>query len=453
MVAHLARPAAERPDRARGQAGGAGEDEDARPPLVEYVGVAGGVERHRDRAAQDRRTRGGGAPDGGDRAVRVQQLDAPVDRVGDRAQAVGVGADAHRRVELAGSAARCAEGAQQLAAAVEDVDAVVAGVRDVQRAAAVRGDRARVGELARAGAVAAPARAVLVVRLRAEAQDALVDVVGDEDAALRIDRDAEREAELVLAGALAAADRPDHAPAEVHDDEPVVMVVGDDQPLAAHRQAARVGEQAGRDDLGGARAVEVEALDAVVLAVGDEQEVPGDRQTAAGRRVVAAARAEVELADVRAALAEGVDERAVGAEAIDPAVAAAGDEQRVVAGHRHRADRRELAGAQAREPDLADEPALRGEDLDDARGLVADVDGAVGPDRDRLREAQDAAAALADLRAGGVRTGAGRARARGLGRRAGGDGEGAERERAAHEPGEPAMGAAGHRRCNHGARR
>jgi hypothetical protein len=231
------------------------------------------------------------------------------------------------------------------------------------------------------------------------------------------------------------------------------MVVGDDQPLAADGQAARVGEQARRHDLGRARAVEVEALDAVVLAVGDEQEVAGDRQAAAGRRVVAAAGTEVELADVRAALAEGVHERAVGAEAIDPAVAAAGHEQRAVAGDRDGPDRRELAGAQAGEADLAEEAALRREDLDDARGLVADVDRAVGPDRDRLREAQHAAAALADLRAGGVRAGGGGARAGRLGRRRRGQRDGGERERAAHDPREPAMGAAGHRRSNHGARR
>ncbi len=424
-VEHPARAAALRADRARRQAGRAVEDDDPRAALVEDVGVAGGVEDDGDRVGQDRRAGRGGAPDGGERAVGREQLDAAVDGVGDRAVAVGVGGDAERRVELPGRAARLAEGAQERAGAVEDVDAVVAGVRDEDLAVGVDGERARVGELAGAGAVGAPARLVGVLRLRAEAHDAVVDVVGDEDAALRVDADAEREAQLVLARALAAADRLQEAPAGVVDGEPVVVVVGDDQPRAADRQAARVVELPGGDQLGGVGAVELDALDAVVEAVGHEQRLAEGRQPAACGRVVAAAGAEVKLPDLRAAAAEGVDQLAGRVEAVD-AVAAVGDEQRVVAGDGERADRSQLARARTGDADLALVGAVLGEDLDDVRRLVADVDRAVGPDRDRLREAQDALAALADLRAGDVR--AGRIGAGAVG----GGGRRGQRDRAQH---------------------
>ena len=72
--------------------------------------------------------------------------------------------------------------------------------------------------------------------------------------------------------------------------------------------------------------------------------------------------------------------------------------QRAVVGDGERADRAQLAGTLPGGADRAQELPLRREDLDDVRALVADVDVAVGADRDRLGEAQHAAGALADLR-------------------------------------------------------
>jgi hypothetical protein len=162
----------------------------------------------------------------------------------------------------------------------------------------------------------------------------------------------------------------------------------------------------------------------------------------------------MELAHLRATAAEGVEQLPGCVEAVDP-VAPVGDEQGVVGGHRDRADRAELARPRPRDADLAQEGAVAPEDLDDVRGLVADVDRAVGPDRHGLREAQDAFAALADLRAGDVRAGRGRARAVGGGgrRRRGDRAERREcraRAQPARAPGR--MSAEGHRRVQHAAR-
>ena len=231
-----------------------------------------------------------------------------------------------------------------------------------------------------------------------------------------------------------------------------MVVVGDDQALAADREPTRVGEQTGGDDLGRAAAVEVEALHAVVEAVGDEDEAASDCETAACRRVVAAAGAEVKLPDAAAAAAERADQVAGGVEAVDPVVAA-GNEQRVVRRDRDGADRRELAGSRAGEADLAPERPVRPEDLYDARRLIGHVDRPVGSDRDRLRKAQHAAAALADLRGRRVRAGCRRAGARSVSR---GDirrGERGEREHAGRDAPDPAVAPAGHRHFNHGGRR
>ncbi len=235
----------------------------------------------------------------------------------------------------------------------------------------------------------------------------------------------------------------------------MVLVVGDDQPLSADGKTARVEQPPRWDDLGRAGAIEVEALEAVVEAVGDEQEVARRHQAAAGRRVVAAALAEVELAHAGAAAAEGAQQVAGRVEAIDP-VAAVGDEERVVGGDGDRADRRQLARARARPADLAPEGSVLVEDLDDARGLVGDVDRPIRPDRDRLREAQHPASALTDLRREDVRAGRRRAGTRGLrlGRRGGDErGEQRERDHAARNDSLAATIDAGHRRLNHGGRR
>ena len=179
----------------------------------------------------------------------------------------------------------------------------------------------------------------------------------------------------------------------------MALVVGDVQPRAADREALRVRELARRHDDRRLRALDREALDAVVAGVGDVEQPVRRGQAAAGARVVAAAPAEEELAHVRPRRAPAVQERAAGMEAVD-AVAPVGDEERPVVRHGERADRAQLARPLAGGADLAQELPLRREDLHDVRALVADVDVAVRADRDRLREAQDAARALADLGCG-----------------------------------------------------
>ena len=419
--AQLPRAAAGRADRAHEAAGGALEDGDPAAALVEHEGVAGGVEGDGDGARQERRAGRRRAPDGGDRAVRVEQLDAAVDRVGDGADAGAVGGDAHRGVELAGRAARGAEAAHQAPAAVEDLDAVVAGVGDVDQPARVDGDPARVGELAGGRPEVPAARLVGVVRRRAEAHDAVVEVVGDEQAPGGVDGDVVGVRELAGARPGPGADGAQEAPAGVEHDEAVVAVVGDGDARAAHGQAQRRVEPPGRhDDLpAAAHRRQREALDAVVAGVGDVDVAAADGDPAARAGVVAAARAEAELAGALGPAApEGGQRRAVGAEAQDP-VRAVGDEQRAVARDGDAADRGQLARPRAGLADLAHELAGRVEHLDGVRGLVADVDEPVGADRHRLGEAQDALAALADLGGGAVRAGGRRARA--VGRGGGGD--------------------------------
>ena len=108
---------------------------------IQDIRVAAGVEGDRDGLGRIVGPGAGEPHDDAGRAVGVEQLEAPVDRVGHRADAAGVGRDAHRRVELADRPPRGAERALQRAAAVEDVDAVVAGVRDVDLALRVDRDR------------------------------------------------------------------------------------------------------------------------------------------------------------------------------------------------------------------------------------------------------------------------------------------------------------------------
>ena len=435
-VEELARPAARRADRAHREPGAAGEDDDPRAPAIEDVGVAAGVEGHGDRIGEDRRPRRRRAPGRRQRAVGVEQLHAAVDRVGHRADPAGVGRDAHRRVELPGAAAGGAERAQQRAALVEDVDAVVAGVGHVHVAGRVDRDPARVGEPARSRPVGAPAALVGIDRPTAEAHDAVVEVVGDEHAPRRVGGDAVGEVELTGARSV-LAHRAQQVPAGVEDDEPMVLVVGHEEPRPADCDAARVGELARRHDLGAVAAVEREALDPVVAGVGHVDGVARHGETAARGGGVARAAAEAELAHVAAGPAPGVDELTVGVEAID-AVRAVGHQHRAVARHGERPDAAELAGLGPRDAELAAEAAVRAEDLDDVRALVGHVDRAVGADRQRLGEAHDALGALSDLGRGDVRTRHAAARAVGAcgGRKDAEEGERERRRERAQRPGE-----------------
>ena len=246
----------------------------------------------------------------------------------------------------------------------------------------------------------------------------MVEVVGDEDAPGGVGGHAVGEVELARARA-GLADRAQQVPAGVEDDEPVVLVVGHEQPGAAHRDPARVGELARRHDLGAVAAVQREALDAVVAGVGHVDEVARDGQAAARGGAVAGARAEAELADVAAGPAPGVHQLPVGVEAVD-AVRAVGHQHRAVAGHRDGADAAELARLGPGDAELAAKDAVGAEDLDHVRALVGHEDRAVGADRQRLGEAHDALGALSDLRRGGVR--ARRSAAGAVGARGGGQG-------------------------------
>ena len=234
-------------------------------------------------------------------------------------------------------------------------------------------------------------------------------------------------------------------PAGVEDDEPVVLVVGHEQPRPAHRDPARVGELARRHDLGAVAAVEREALNAVVAGVGHVDGVAGDSQPAARRRGVARAAAEAELAHVAAGPAPGVHELPVGVEAID-AVRAVGHQHRPVAGHGQGADAAELARLGSRDAELAQEDAVGTEDLHDVRALIGHVDRAVGTDRQCLGKAHDALGALSDLGRGDVR--ARRAAAGAVGARRGrkdaDDGERERRRERAQGPGEGLDRARGH---------
>ena len=196
-------------------------------------------------------------------------------------------------------------------------------------------------------------------------------------------------------------DRAQQVPAGVEDDEPMVLVVGHEEPGAAHRDAARVGELARRHDHGAVAAIEREALDPVVAGVGHVDDVARHGEPAARRRGVARAAAEAELAHVTAGPAPGVHELPVGVEAID-AVRAVGHEHRAVAGHREGADAAELAGLGPGDAELAAKDAIGAEDLHDVRALIGHVDRAVGADRQRLGEAHDALGALSDLGRGDV---------------------------------------------------
>ena len=315
------------------------------------------------------------------------------------------------RMNWPGRAAVGAERAQRGAADVELVDPVAARIGDEALARGVDRDAARELHVAGLRAEGGPAGAVLVPRRRAVADDPVVGVVGDVHAAGRIDGDVVGVLQLVGLVALPHPHGPDEAPAGVEDRQAVVDVVGDDQPRLADRQALRAVQPPRRDDHDRRGAVGGEALDPVVAGVGDvDRPVRAERDPAARRRVVAAAGAEVELPGAAAAGAELALQRAVGGEAQDP-VRAVDDVDRAVGGDGDAADRGQLAGAGAGRADLAPERAVGPEDLDHVRELIADVDRAVRAERGGLREAQDAARALAGDAVGGVRAGIG-ARAR-----------------------------------------
>ena len=178
----------------------------------------------------------------------------------------------------------------------------------------------------------------------------------------------------------------------------------------------------------------VEAHDAVVAGVDDVQHATRGGEAATGRRVVATAGAEVELAQRRAGAAPAADQPAGRVEAHDPVGATVGDDDLVVAGDRDGTHGAELAGARAGRADVAQPGAVGRELLDDVRPLVGDVHHAVGSDGDRLREAQDATAALAVLAQSGVRAvRRRRAGAIGLGGRGGGRHEGSGEQQRGEE--------------------
>ena len=301
----LSRPRPGDADRAGRRAGGPGEHDQAAAALVDDDRVAGGVEGDGHRIGKDRGPRRRRAPHRDHRPVGRQQLEAAVDRVGDRPDATRVGGHARGGVELPGRAPRGSEAAQERAPGVEDVDAVVAGVRHVHVALGVGGDPARVGELARRGAVGAPPRAVRIPGRAAVADDPVVEVVGDEHPSGRIGRDVVGVAQLARRRARPGPHR---------------------RELPAPRCRRRRGGGAGRRRPAGAcprtvrpwgaasvpggttdraGAVEREALDPVVAGVRDEHVPTRDGEAAARARGVPASGPEGEVAQRGAAPAPG----------------------------------------------------------------------------------------------------------------------------------------------------
>ena len=146
------------------------------------------------------------------------------------------------------------------------------------------------------------------------------------------------------------------------------------------RRAGCAACRAARSRRGGRR--RLEAHDAVVAGVDDVEVVAPGGEAAAGGRVVAAAGTEAELAE------------AVPGPPICPSARRTRRSGRSGSCRRRRPDglspatatapRRQLAGLRAGRADVAQPGAVGGEDLDDVRALVADVDRAVRPDGDGL---------------------------------------------------------------------
>ena len=228
----------------------------------------------------------------------LSSMDAAVDGVGDRARAARVGGDAQRPDELPGRAPGGAERAQRRAADVEDVDPVAArvGHERARRSASTAIPRGYCS--CPRPEPNAPQRArYLYARRRAVADDAVVGVVGDVQPARG--STATSYGMLELAGPVPSpvADVRDEAPAGVEDRQPVAT------SSATISREPRTARPCGRSTVPGgtittgAGAVGREALDAVVAGVGDvDRAVRADRDPAARAGVVPAARAEVELA-------------------------------------------------------------------------------------------------------------------------------------------------------------
>ncbi len=188
----------------------------------------------------------------------------------------------------------------------------------------------------------------------------------------------------------------------------MVVVVGDDDLGPVGRDPSRIGELAGFGPLRAPcqrfAAFEVEPLDAVVGAVGDEHVGGGHGDPAAGRLRGVLRGAEVELSDFAAALAPGADEAAGRGELLDPVVGGVDDVD--VAGRvgGDAADRTELAVTASVGAPFGDQRAGGRELLHGVAELVGDVDVPRGRDRDGLGETEHPFGAVADRADGGVGT-------------------------------------------------
>ena len=299
-----------------------------------------------------------------------------------------------------------------------DVDAVVARVGDVARA---RRHRRR----CRAGTAAGPARSRTSPSAPGsgsgrgpEAHDAVVGVVGHVQPAAR--RRPRRRRDC----AAGRGRGPGPEPTVRMKRPPVSNTASRWWTSSATisrdpRTAIPWGRESrpGRHDHRAARAVRGEALDAVVARVGDVHHPVGDRDAAARAGRVAAARAEAELAGLRAGRAPAVEQRARRRRS-----GRSGRCRRRRRSSRPRPRRprrpRSARAAPGGRADLARGTPVGAEDLDRVRVLIGDVHRAVGPDGDGLRKPQDAGRALPDRRGRrvGARVGAGAGRgARGRG--------------------------------------
>ena len=333
-----------------------------------------------------------------------------------------------------------------VAAAVEPVDAAVGGVRDVDRAAGAERQRARVLELAGRPAEGAPGPQQRAAA-RVEDLDAVV-VVVDGVEALPVDGDVPGAVELPrrVAG-TAEPDRLQQRAVGAERADDVVEAVGDVEAVR-RPQSLRVVEDPDADDLraGDARrrpadVGEREALDTVVLDVGDPELAVADGDAALRRVGDVAAVGEAELARPAAELAERADELAVGREVLDAVVLGVGGVERPVGGvDRQADDRAELAVARAGRAEDVLQRAVGPEALDRAGVLVADEDAPAGVDGDGLRQAQLAASAIADGDDRTVGTGVG---ARRDGRRRREQREADSDEQCPHDRLQPASGVQG----------
>ncbi len=312
-----------------------------------------------------------------------------------------------------------APGVQAPPVAVEHDDPFVAGVRDVHPARGVGRGGADVAE-----PVAAAAAPLADVPQAAGERDDAVVVVVDHVHPVAVNGDVERVDELAGPSRSCppgAADGPG-GPAPGRGGCPRRRRTPRRRRPRGRGDWRKPRRAAGQAPDHGAGAVEVEALDAVVGAVGDVHVPPAHRDPPAGRLVGPLAGAEVELADAAAARAPHAEQAPTGAEALD-AVAGAVEHVDVPARvHREPVDRPELPGTRAVGAPLAEEAPRRGEALHDVAELVRHVQVAVGGESERLGAAQHPFPATADRADGGVRAGrAQRARAgrAGVGRRGG----------------------------------